>query len=142
MPTARFSNEAGKSSQKITIPDANESFVIHLNTIVDYEKAIHSLKEKYFSKGLTAQPFIIVVGLSIYNLEEFYLYFYNTLFKFDSFLQSLDICFKIMHILSLEYPKGCQGPWLFIQEYFYEIKLANDFKLSSIYQVINYLKAK
>lgn len=68
------------------------------------------------------------------------MYFDKTLLKFDSFLKSLDICFKIIYTLSLEYPKGCQGPWFFIQEYFYEIKPVSDSKLSSIYSLLNFLK--
>ncbi|XP_046804449.1 uncharacterized protein LOC124419370 [Lucilia cuprina] len=140
LPNARFSDKRGKNSKKISIPDANESFIVHLTTINDYEKVISELKEKYYNRSLTIQPFIIVVGHSIYNLEKFYVYFDKTLLKCDSFLKSLDICFKIIYTLSLEYPKGCQGPWLFIQEYFYEIKPINDNKLSAIYSLLNFLK--
>ncbi|KAM7350821.1 uncharacterized protein ACRADG_009264 isoform 2-T2 [Cochliomyia hominivorax] len=139
IPTARFSDESGKNSKKVSIPDANDSFVIHLLTIDNYEIILGQQKEKYYNKNLTIQPFLIVVGQSIYTLEEFYVYFNNILFKFDSFLKSLDVCFKIMNTLSLEYPKACQGPWLFIEEYFYEIK-GKIVKPTNVYSLLNYLK--
>ncbi|XP_055916553.1 uncharacterized protein LOC129949246 [Eupeodes corollae] len=140
LPTARFADKGSKLSRKISIPDANESFIVHLTTISDYKKTLSDLREKYFNKGLTVQPLLIVVGLTIYTLKEFYLYFDNTLLKFDSFLTSLDICFKLFQVLSLEYPRGCSGPWLFIQQHFYEIPLANCSKIPSICSLLNFLE--
>lgn len=142
LPTARFTNKSTKLSKKVSIPDANESFIVHLTTINNYEKVISELREKYYNISLTVQPLIIVVGVSIYNLQHFYVYFDNTLLKFDSFLKSLDVCFKIIQILSLEYPKGCSGPWLFIQEYFYEISLPHDRSVSNVCSLLNYLRTQ
>lgn len=140
LPTARFADKANKNKKKITIPDANESFVIHLTTINNYENIISKLTDKYYNIGLTIQPLLIVVGLSIFQLTDFYIYFDKTLLKFDSFLTSLDTCFKLIHTLSLEYPKGCSGPWLFIQKYFYEISTTSDYKSPSICSLLNYFK--
>lgn len=141
LPTARFLEKSTQIKRKISIPDAIESFVIHLTTISDYQNIITGLREKYYNIGLTVQPFIIVVGINIFELNEFYVYFDNNLLKFDSFLTSLEVCFKLFQVLSLEYPKGCGGPWLFIQEYFYEILLKKDHKLPTICSLINFLKS-
>lgn len=141
LPTARFSDKGGKNLRKISIPDANESFVIHLTTINNYENVITEINDKYYNRDLTIQPFILVVGDSIYSIDKCYVYFNKTLLIFDTFLKSLDVCFKILQTLSLEYPKGCLGPWLFIQEHFYEIKINNNnINLSSIYSLLNYFK--
>lgn len=118
--------------------DSQESFVLHLTTLNDYQRKIDEIINKYYSAGLTVQPFIILEGNEA-EVKGFYVYFDKNLLKLESFIHSLDICFKIFHVLSLKYPIACEQAWLFIQKYFFQIDTKFDCKSSNVTSVINYL---
>ena len=94
----------------------SEDFIFYLLFIIN----------KYYSAGLTIQPFIIVEGLTDTDIKGFYVNFNSTLLKFNSFIECLDICFKIFHTLSLKYSEACEQPWQFIQQFFYDISTPFD----------------
>lgn len=139
--STRFKNEEGKLKKKITIIDAQESFVLRLTSLNNYEAEIAERISKYYSIGLTIQPFIIVEGPSDSTIKSFYVYFDKTLFKLSSFIESLDICFKIFHVFSLKYPQACEASWVFIQKYFFEISTVHDIKSSKITSILTFLNS-
>ncbi|XP_067615182.1 uncharacterized protein [Eurosta solidaginis] len=116
--SSRFKSESGKKTKKVTIVDSQESLVLRLTTLNDYQRQVNAVINKYYSAGLTIQPFLIVEGLSDTNISGFFVYFDNNLLKFNSFIESLDSCFKIFHVMNLKYPQACQEPWLFFQKFF------------------------
>ncbi|XP_058976924.1 uncharacterized protein LOC105262100 isoform X2 [Musca domestica] len=136
--SARFKNKQGKKTLKVTIVDSQDSFVLRLTTLNDYQRKIEETVNKYYSVGLTLQPFLILEGNEM-DVKGFYIYFDKNLIKLESFLQSLDVCFKIFHVLSLKYPIACEQSWLFIQKYFFEIETEFDFKSSNVTSVVNFL---
>ncbi|XP_065359760.1 uncharacterized protein LOC135953710 [Calliphora vicina] len=136
---ARFKNEMGKRNKRVTIVDSQESFVLRLTCINDYERQINTVINKYYSAGLTIQPFIIVEGLTDADIKGFYVYFNSNLLKLNSFIECLDICFKIFHTLSLKYPEACEQPWQFIQKFFYDIYTQFDLKSVNITSLISFL---
>ncbi|XP_036341030.1 uncharacterized protein LOC118750417 [Rhagoletis pomonella] len=137
--SARFPNNSGKCSKKATIADAQESFAVRLLCINDYENKISELVAKYYSCGLTIQPFLLVEGHSDEELKGFYIYFDKTLFKFPSFIEGLDTCFKIFPALNLYYPQASALTWNFIQQYFYNIHTAFDLKSPNLVSLMNYM---
>lgn len=139
-PTTRFKSTSGKQNKKLTILDAQESFALRILSINDYQRKIDELVNKYYSQGLTIQPLLIVEGASDEQLTGFYVYFDTCLYKFNTFLESFDICFKMFHVLSLNYPKACEPLWVFIQQYFFEINSAMDCKSSNLTSLLNFLK--
>ncbi|XP_070071409.1 uncharacterized protein [Drosophila takahashii] len=139
-PSARFVNESGKQFKKTTIMDSQECFIIRADTHSDIDIKIAKIISKFYSVGMTVQPFLVVVGLADDCIKSFFVYFEKMLYKLDSFLDSLDICFQIFQVLNLKYPSACQQPWLFIQKYFYEISTEYDLKSPRIAHLLNELK--
>lgn len=136
---ARFKNQKGQRNKKVTIVDSQESLVLRLTCMNDYQRQINDVTSKYYSAGLTIQPFIIVEGLTDVDIKGFYVFFNNNLLKLNSFIECLDTCFKIFHTLSLKYPEACEQPWLFIQQFFYDINTKFDFKSANITSLIHFL---
>lgn len=141
MPTCRFKDNSGSNKRKATIKDAQETFVLHLININNYEAKLEEITAKYYNSELTIQPFLICVGHTLNSVTDYYVHFDKILYKFDSFLHALDFCFKLFHVLHLEYPKACQGPWTFIQKYIYEISTDSDSTSSNISSLINFLSS-
>ncbi|XP_055906775.1 uncharacterized protein LOC129942008 [Eupeodes corollae] len=138
--SSRFKDRNGSNKRKVSIADAQESFALRIPSIQSYQENISELVNKYYNIGLTIQPFILCVGQDDYNIHEYYVYLDKTLFKFDSFIEALDLCFKTFQVLSLKYPLACQSCWLFIQKYFFNIESKFDFKSSNITSLLNFFK--
>ncbi|XP_067644318.1 uncharacterized protein [Eurosta solidaginis] len=69
--SSRFKSESGKKTKKVTIVDSQESLVLRLTTLNDYQRQVNAVINKYYSAGLTIQPFLIVEGLSDTNINSF-----------------------------------------------------------------------
>lgn len=89
-------------------------------------------QDEYLVKGLTCQPVIIAVGPSMKEVSEFYVKFESIMYKIDTLLKAVDVCFKIIHVFNAEYPIKAINVWTFVQKYFYEIDCKSDTKISSV----------
>lgn len=115
--------------------------VIHITSIADLEITLSEVRSNLYFAKTTLQPLIIVIGDSLSELKNFYVYLNEAKFKYSTFLASLDLCFKIFHVLHLEYPSPCYGAWLFIQKFFYEIDTILDKPSPKVSGLISHLKS-
>jgi len=136
-----FSSKTSRSRTKYTLLDSQESLVLRVNSIVDYQQRIADIISKNYSNLETVQPFVFVEGQSATSLKSFFVYFDKTIYKFDSFIQSLDICFKIFNTLDLKYPPASELSWNFIQQYFYNIYTEYDKKSANLSSLLSFLKS-
>lgn len=139
-PTVRFKLADGKGHKKVTISDAQDSLVLRLPSLNDLDRQVTAIRDKFYSSGLTIQPFVICEGYSESVIENYYIYFDKNMYKFDSFLDAIVCCFNIFQICCLQYPAASELVWNFIQLYFFEISTEFDVKNSKISSLINYLK--
>ena len=79
---------------------------------------------KYKSRGLTAQPSIIEVKNDHESI--FYIRVDNIIYRFDSFLKALDICFKMHFVLNLKYAHEINQTLLLIQKTIFKIDTEYD----------------
>lgn len=125
---------------KASIKDAQNTMFLFSHTTNDIKVKIDELQEKYYKSKETIQPIIIGVGPNILQVNEFYVYVYPIIYKFSTFLKSLDCCFKLIHVLNLNYSKQSELAWLFIQKYFFSITTINDFKCAKLATTISDFK--
>jgi len=85
----------------------------------------------------TVQPYMIFVceTESENQISAFYVIVNNHIFKVESGLKAVDICFKSFFALNLNYPDESKQVWYFIQKYFYNIET----KYDKCYQNVNNL---
>lgn len=144
VPTARTNNEGEENflnkRRKITIKEARDCLIIHIKSINLFEPTLTEIKERFYKKKLTLQPFLIVVGNTLSTLDEFYMYIDNVKYKFPTFLSSLSTCFKTFHVFNVEYPEFCTGVWIFIQRYFFNFTNENEKPFSHVSGLISYLQ--
>jgi len=73
--------------------------------------------------GITVQPFVVVVG----NINEadssmqYYTIIDDVHFLLETLLKAIDLCFKLFHVLNLEYSPQAQQVWHFFEHYFFDI---------------------
>ena len=86
----------------------------------------------------TLQPLICVVGVSgTEATKEFFVYYFNTYYKFSNIVKAVDTCFKIYHIFNLKYPIQCVLVWTFFQKFIYEIECDTDIKSPTLQLLIS-----
>lgn len=139
LPTGRFAIGDGKNKRKVTINEAQESFTVRIATINDFDHSVAEIRTKQYNKGSTLQPFIIVVGISADQITDYFVYFDKCRQRHASYLSCIETCFKLFHVLCLEYSQASYGPWYFIQKYFFGIETVYDKPLSSVSALIAYL---
>lgn len=70
---------------------------------------------------MTSQPLVIVVG-DDFAYTHFFVEVDGMKYKFSSYLEAVDYCFKILFVLNLKYPNECMSVWYFIQKFLYGIE--------------------
>ncbi|XP_037731305.1 uncharacterized protein LOC119561983 [Drosophila subpulchrella] len=70
--------------RKATIEDSVSSAVLYVTGINDVQNLIETLNRKSVESNSPIQPFIIVVGVDISNLVEFYVSFKKSFYKLNS----------------------------------------------------------
>jgi len=83
-------------------------------------------------------PCLLIVG-TISNPSQIMVYFDESKYVFFSIIKALNKCFKIYHLFNMEYPLESISVWLFIQRFFYYIKLPYDKICPLIQQIISEL---
>ncbi|XP_030374107.1 uncharacterized protein LOC115634059 [Scaptodrosophila lebanonensis] len=141
LPSNSWHSSKSKTSRtRVTLLDSQESLVLRLDTIGDYERKVNNLICKNYGNSNTLQPFIIVEGVNSNDIKSFFVYFDKTIYKLDSFIDCLDVCFKLFNTLNLHYPIASKFPWLFIQKYFYEIDTPYDVKSANLTALLSFMR--
>lgn len=124
-----------KCFHKFSIKDSQNTFMIVANTGIEVEEILKIRK----NDKIPIQPCLLVVG-TILKPSQIMVYFDES-YVFFSIIKALDMCFKIYHLFNIEYPIESISVWLFIQHFFYNIKLPFDKPCPLIKQIISELKS-
>jgi hypothetical protein len=117
--------------------DAQKSFLLHTHTVNDLYNQIQKEIDNCYSLKQTLQPIVCIVGTEYISIKEFYVYYFNTYYKFTNIVKAIDTCFKIIYVFNLKYPLKCGLVWTFIQKYIYKIDLNTDIKNASLTSLIS-----
>lgn len=72
-------------------------------------------------KKKVEQPHILCIGDDIYHLKEFFIVMEDTKYVATSFLNALEITFKIFNLFNFQYPLESINVWLFVQKFFFDL---------------------
>lgn len=81
-------------------------------------------------------PKVIIIGESIDNINHCYVSVNDVFYKFDSVMESIDMCFKVMHGLYMKYPTKSKQIWNFLQKKIYKISTLRDQDYISVHGLI------
>lgn len=112
--------QAGKTNWKPSISEARDAFLVHVKIPGDLEKAKKDQIDYMFKKGLTVQPYIILIGPTLSNITGSFVIVNNYEYKCMSVIDALDFCFKMYQILDAKYPVQCSHLWYLLQWQLYK----------------------
>lgn len=96
--------------------------------------------EKASELNITVQPYIIVIGPILFDIRTSYVCIDSILYSTDSILQALDMCFKVFHVLHLQYPVFTDYLRLILQRGLYDITTKWDTMFSTTEHIIKKLQ--
>ncbi|XP_024871055.1 uncharacterized protein LOC112454082 [Temnothorax curvispinosus] len=121
---------------KPSIANAKESLIKHASipgdmTLIKQEARKHAEMLK-----ITLQQYIIVLG-SPYEIKESYVQVDDILYKTNSTLEAIDICFKTFHVFQVNYPIMSEHLWMLIQKGIYNFTTKWDSIIPNIEHVLS-----
>jgi len=125
------------SSWKPSKIEMKDGFLTHLKSYSELQETVTRRKNKYAQLGCTLQPFIIIVGPSLNEIRQFFVYVDNTYYILNSIVGAVDCCFKVIHALNLKYLLEYLQVWTFIQKLFFKIKTVWDTEFVSVNSLIS-----
>lgn len=97
----------------------------------DLKQLLAERSEQLAHFKLTLQPFVVLVGPSLENIQSFIVVVDNVEWRANSLLHAVDICFKLFFSLGAAYPHESRHIWLFIQKCVYKFSTESDFTKDS-----------
>lgn len=139
VPTTRTVVKASngtKRTKRFTVKDSQLSIINIHRTITAWDSYINHQNEHETS----IQPYIGIIGESILDPKEIYVYWDNIKFRFHNILRALDVCFMIFFVFNFSYPKPSEAVWQVINKYFYNIKDPGTGVHTSVSLLLNIIK--
>ncbi|XP_035712678.1 uncharacterized protein LOC118437615 [Folsomia candida] len=109
-------SKKSKKRKKITSGESAEFFIQVVPVTHDIEnfRTIESRRK---------QPFVLCVGeLGSLIIHDSYVMVETKLVKASSLIHAVDICFKMFHVLQLQFPDECYPVWCFFDHSIYQTK--------------------
>lgn len=88
----------------------------------------------------TVQPYILIEGPTLMNIQTIYVVVDKIRFQVNSILKAIDLTFKLFHVCNACYPKQSEYLWLLIQKVIYQISTSQDKVIPYILDLIELLK--
>ena len=87
------------------------------------------------------QPFILILG-NPEQPEQAFVVVEKNVVLCKSLLQAVDVCFKVVYVLDINYAWQCQHTWDFIQKFFYRLGegKGRDTSLPTVKMFTNFLQ--
>lgn len=112
---------------KPTKVEARDSFIAHIRDDSDLRSSINHRHSSYSERGLTLQPYIVMVGPTLSDIKSYFVVLKTDAFySMTNILSAVDSCFKSIWALNLEYSAECYGVWYFIQKGFFKLSSPHD----------------
>lgn len=89
------------------------------------DKEIAKLRQEAKVQKSTIQPCLIALGQNLFESKHFYTFCDGIMYKFNSIIAAVDICFKLFYVLNLEYPLKSHNAWMFFERNVYKMKTSS-----------------
>ena len=92
--------------------------------------------------GLSVQPFIVVVGPSVTQIQKTYVRIDTVMYELSSVAKALDILFKIFITFNTSYPLESENFCYFVQWSVYELYTESDTQIPFVHTLVNKVKKR
>lgn len=130
----------GKTFWKPSISEARDGICLHVKIPGDIETAKQNKVNCMYKKGLTVQPYVLIVGSHLYNVHSFYVIIDNKNYQISTLLDALKFCFQVYFVLDIKYTPESQHLWYLMQWELFNITSNNDLKIPFLNDLLQFKK--
>ncbi|XP_024884701.1 uncharacterized protein LOC112462870, partial [Temnothorax curvispinosus] len=130
--------KTGKVYWKPSVSEARDGLFLQVKIPGDIESAKQEKIDFMYKKGLTIQPYIIVVGPNLCNIHAFYVIIDSKTYETKTFLDALKFCFEAYFVLDLKYTPESQHLWFLLQWEVFNIISANDINIPFMNDILRF----
>ncbi|XP_031345111.1 uncharacterized protein LOC116172107 isoform X2 [Photinus pyralis] len=112
----------GKDHWKATTLECQQSLILHAKIPADIDALIEEKINTGKEANATVQPYIIILGPSLLEIDCAYLVLDSVRYRFTDTLRAFEICFKAFHACNLYYPFQCEHLYMLVQLCLFKIK--------------------
>lgn len=136
-PTSREvrSENNKKVHIRFSVQDAQHSFILVGATAEQLEEKL----QIELNKQQSIQPLMLVTG-SLSNPTKIIIYFDGIKYNIFTILRGIDVLFAIFNLFNLKYPLKSLVVWVFIQNFFYNLKTKHDRQNAAVKYLIEILQ--
>ncbi|XP_024877873.1 uncharacterized protein LOC112458459 isoform X2 [Temnothorax curvispinosus] len=125
-----------KEHFKPSISECKNSMIVHAKIPGDINRIQEEKVKRAQQLGLTVQPYIIVVGLTLADVNGFYVCIDKVLYEVTTALKAVDLCFKIFHVFDVNYSPESEHIWYILQLCLYKFSTKYDKQISYVMPII------
>ncbi|XP_016837924.1 uncharacterized protein LOC103317241 isoform X2 [Nasonia vitripennis] len=137
-----YKKSGKKSLWKPSKAEAEEGIIIHVKIPGDIENEVNKKRNKMSNMKLSLQPFIILVGVNLKRIDQFFVRVDTVTYELPSLAKAIDILFKLYIFFNISYPVECENLFYFIQWAVYDIITESDVKIPSVCTLVHKVKKR
>ncbi|XP_043461454.1 uncharacterized protein LOC122498023 [Leptopilina heterotoma] len=120
---------------KLTSEEKRQSYLLHVQKKDELNSSVEKLKDYLQQKELPFEPIVAIVG-PLLNIESFHVIVDDIVYTTKSFLEAVDLNFKVFYVFDRDYPPYVDDLWKFLQNVLYEIPLIGE-KMSMQHKLLS-----
>ncbi|XP_043461096.1 uncharacterized protein LOC122497809 isoform X6 [Leptopilina heterotoma] len=121
--------------RKLTSDEKRQSYLLHVQNKDELHSSVEKLKDYLQQKELPFEPIVAIVG-PLLNIESFHVIVDDIVYTTKSFLEAVDLNFKVFYVFDRDYPPYVDDLWKFLQNVLYEIPLIGE-KMSMQHKLLS-----
>lgn len=130
----------GKTYWKPSISEARDGLFLQVRIPSDIAKVKQEKINFMYKKGLTVQPYIIIVGPNLSNIHAFYVVIDDQNYQLATLLDALKFCFQTYFILDVKYTPESEHLWFLLQWELFNIICEKDIKIPFLNDILQFIK--
>ncbi|KAK3908147.1 putative 22.8 kDa protein in gp15-gp3 intergenic region [Frankliniella fusca] len=122
-PTTRIKSKGAKATEqrRLLVSNSRAGLLLHVTDTANLARLLRERRDMLYSEAKKSQPFLVFVGPNLSNIKEYYVDVSGILYRLNSVMKAVDVCFKATTALHADYPPESITPWMLIQRLLYEI---------------------
>ncbi|XP_034952427.1 uncharacterized protein [Chelonus insularis] len=133
-------SKVDKEYWKPTILESQQGFAVHAKDVGDIEKIHEDKVTQMRKKKTTVQPYILGIGNTLKDVNSFMVILDKPLYRFDSPLTALLICFKIFYVWNVGFPLQSKQIWTLLQHGILKFTTDTDENITHVSKLLELIK--
>lgn len=138
VPPRHRARTGKKTFWKTSVSEARDGLFLQVKIPGDIESSKLEKRNFMYKKGLTVQPYIIIVGPTLTNIHAFYVVIDDKNYETKTLLDALRFCFQLYFVLDIMYLSESQHLWYLLQWELFSVTSDKDINIPFLNDIVQF----